>query len=165
MMTQQRNCALDDSTELQLVEPLLAAYEIVDVIEHGRGGKAAILEGRPHRFERDVAGQENHEGEFDRRPRKSPGLGTLEWPRLNHRNCWSCWPRVHDLAVRTLPRTDQPTKGHQCDSRLAFDAVRYLFYADADMAAAVPMFGFRPSARTGDARLDLLIEVRRALTQ
>jgi GR25 family glycosyltransferase involved in LPS biosynthesis len=72
---------------------------------------------------------------------------------------------IFPFITATDPRLVSIINGAQTVLAAAFDAVRYLFYADADIAAAVPMFGFRPSARTGDARLDLLIEVRRALAQ
>jgi Glycosyltransferase family 25 (LPS biosynthesis protein) len=72
---------------------------------------------------------------------------------------------IFPFVTATDPRLVSIINGAQTVLAAAFDAVRYLFYADADIAAAVPMFGFRPSARTGDARLDLLIEVRRVLAQ
>ena len=72
---------------------------------------------------------------------------------------------IFPFATATDPRFVSVINGAQTVVASAFDAVRYVFYADADIAAAVPMFGFQPRSRTGDARLDLLIEVRRALIQ
>jgi hypothetical protein len=71
---------------------------------------------------------------------------------------------VFPFATATNPRLVSEINGVQTLLASAFDAVRYVFYADADIAAAVPMFGFRPRSRTGDARLDLLAEIQRAVT-
>jgi hypothetical protein len=69
------------------------------------------------------------------------------------------------FATTTDPRLVSTINGGQTLLASAFDAVRYIFYADADMAAVEPMFGFRPKLRTGDARLDLLTEVQRVVTR
>jgi hypothetical protein len=72
---------------------------------------------------------------------------------------------VFPFPTATDPRLVSMINGAQTVIASAFDAVRYAFYADADIAAAAPMFGFRPKSRTNDARLDLLTEARRVLTQ
>jgi GR25 family glycosyltransferase involved in LPS biosynthesis len=71
---------------------------------------------------------------------------------------------VFPFATATDPRLVSIINGEQTLLAAAFDAVRYAFYADADIAAAMPMFGFPPRLRTHDARLDLLSEVFRAVT-
>jgi hypothetical protein len=70
---------------------------------------------------------------------------------------------IFPFVTATDPRLVSVINGAQTAIAAAFDAVRYAFYADADIEAAVPMFGFRPRSRTSDARLDLLTEARRAL--
>jgi hypothetical protein len=72
---------------------------------------------------------------------------------------------IFPFVTATDPRLVSLINGEQTVIASAFDAVRYAFYADADIAAAMSMFGFRPRSYTGDARLDLLTEIRRALTQ
>src|SRR5262249_1492157 len=74
--------------------------------------------------------------------------------------CAAC---IFPFATATNPRLVSEINGVQTLLASAFDAVRYVFYADADIVAAVPMFGFRPKSRTGDARLDFIAEIQRAL--
>ena len=70
---------------------------------------------------------------------------------------------IFPFVTATDPRLVSIINGAQTVVAAAFDAVRYAFYADADMEAAAAMFGFRLRSRSGDARLDLLNEVQRVL--
>lgn len=72
---------------------------------------------------------------------------------------------IFPFLTATDPRLVSIINGGQTLLAAAFDAVRYAFYADADIGAAVEMFGFQPEMRTGDARFDLLAEVQRAVMQ
>lgn len=69
---------------------------------------------------------------------------------------------IFPFVTATDPKLVSIINGAQTVVAAAFDAVRYAFYADADMDTAAARFGFRPRVRS-DARRDLLTEIQRVL--